>query len=73
MAPAILIAAEFDPLTDDVRNYYSKLKGDLVPAVYKEFAGQIHGFFNLSGITEDADLLYSEIANEINGILGRRL
>lgn len=73
VAPAILIAAEFDPLADDVRNYYSKLKEDLVPAVYKEFAGQIHGFFNLSGITEDADLLYSEIANEINGILGRRI
>jgi len=72
VAPAILIAAEFDPLTDDVKNYYQKLIKDSVPAIYKEFAGQIHGFFNLSGVTDDAESLYSEIAKEINAILGRR-
>ena len=72
IAPAILIAAEFDPLTDDVKNYYQKLIKDSVPAIYKEFAGQIHGFFNLSGVTEDAESLYSEIAKEINAVLGRR-
>ena len=72
VAPAVLIAAEFDPLTDDVRNYYNKLIRDSVPAVYKEFVGQIHGFFNLSGITDDANSLYSEIAIEINAVLGRR-
>ncbi|NDI11054.1 MAG: esterase [Actinobacteria bacterium] len=71
VAPAILIAAEFDPLTDDVKNYYQKLIKDSVPAIYKEFAGQIHGFFNLSGVTEDAESLYSEIAKEINAVLGR--
>lgn len=71
LAPAILIAAEFDPLTDDVKNYYEKLKTDSVPAIYKEYAGQIHGFFNLDGITDDAESLYSEIAIEINAILGR--
>ena len=72
VAPAILIAAEFDPLTDDVKNYYKKLIKDSVPAIYKEFAGQIHGFFNLSGVTDDAESLYSEIAKEINAVLGRR-
>lgn len=72
VAPAILIAAEFDPLTDDVKNYYQKLIKDSVPAIYKEFAGQIHGFFNLSGVTDDAESLYSEIAKEINAVLGRR-
>ena len=71
VAPAILIAAEFDPLTDDAKNYYQKLIKDSVPAIYKVFAGQIHGFFNLSGVTEDAESLYSEIAKEINAVLGR--
>ena len=71
VAPAILIAAEFDPLTDDVKNYYQKLIKDSVPAIYQEYAGQIHGFFNLSGVTEDAESLYSEIAREINAVLGR--
>ena len=71
VAPAILIAAEFDPLTDGVKNYYQKLIKDSVPAIYKEFAGQIHGFFNLSGVTPDADSLYLDVANEVNAILGR--
>ena len=71
VAPAILIAAEFDPLTDGVKSYYQKLMKDSVPAIYKEYAGQIHGFFNLSGITPDADSLYLDIAKEVNAILGR--
>jgi acetyl esterase len=71
VAPAIVITAEFDPLTDDGRNYFRRLNEDAVASIYKEYAGQIHGFFNLGGVTEDADLLYLDIAREINAILGR--
>jgi acetyl esterase len=71
VAPAIVITAEFDPLTDDGRNYFKRLNEDAVASIYKEYAGQIHGFFNLGGVTEDADLLYLDIAREINAILGR--
>ena len=71
VAPAIIFTAEFDPLTDDGRNYYRRLNEDAVASIYKEYAGQIHGFFNLGGVTEDADLLYLDIAREINAILGR--
>jgi len=42
-----------------------------VPAFYKDYPGQIHGFFNLSGVTADAELLYSDISREINSLLGR--
>ena len=71
VAPAIIFTAEFDPLTDDGRNYFRQLNEDAVACIYKEYAGQIHGFFNLGGVTEDADLLYLDIAREINAILGR--
>ena len=71
VAPAIIFTAEFDPLTDDGRNYFRRLNEDAVASIYKEYAGQIHGFFNLGGGTEDADLLYLDIAREINAILGR--
>lgn len=71
VAPAIIFTAEFDPLTDDGRNYFRRLNEDAVACIYKEYAGQIHGFFNLGGVTEDADLLYLDIAREINAILGR--
>lgn len=71
VAPAIIYTAEFDPIVDDGRNYHRQLQKDGVPTIYKEYAGQIHGFFNLSGVTADAELLYLDIANEINAILGR--
>jgi acetyl esterase len=38
-----------------------------------EYGGQIHGFFNLSGVTDDAFLLYSDIATEINALLERNI
>jgi len=71
VAPALIYTAEFDPLVDDGRNYHLALKNDLVPSIYKEYPGQIHGFFNLSGITNDAESLYSDISFEINQLLGR--
>ena len=71
VAPAIVLASQYDPLTDDAKNYYQKLITDGVSAIYKEYPGQIHGLFNLGGVTPDADLMYSDIAAEINAILGR--
>lgn len=71
VAPAIVLASQYDPLTDDAKNYYQRLIKDGVRAIYKEYPGQIHGLFNLSGVTPDADLMYSDIATEVNAILGR--
>jgi acetyl esterase len=70
VAPALIYTAEFDPLTDDGKNYHLALKHDSVPSIYKEYPGQIHGFFTLSGITNDAESLYSDISLEINRLLG---
>jgi acetyl esterase len=71
VAPAIVLASQYDPLTDDAKNYYQRLITDGVSAIYKEYPGQIHGLFNLGGVTPDADLMYFDIATEINAILGR--
>jgi acetyl esterase len=71
VAPAIVLASQYDPLTDDAKNYYQRLITDEVSAIYKEYPGQIHGLFNLGGVTPDADLMYSDIATEINAIIGR--
>ena len=72
LAPAIVLASQFDPLTDDAKIYYQRLIADGVSAIYKEYPGQIHGLFNLGGVTPDADLMYSDIATEINALLGRK-
>ncbi|CAB4803648.1 unannotated protein [freshwater metagenome] len=71
LAPAIVLASQFDPLTDDAKIYYQKLLSAGVAAIYKEYPGQIHGLFNLGGVTADADLMYSDIATEVNALLGR--
>jgi acetyl esterase len=71
VAPAIVLASQYDPLTDDAKNYYRRLIEDGVSAIYKEYPGQIHGLFNLGGVTSDADLMYSDIAAEIKAMLGR--
>jgi acetyl esterase len=71
LAPALIFTAENDPLVDDGKNYYELLVNHSVPAFYKDYPGQIHGFFNLSGVTADAELLYSDISREINSLLGR--
>jgi acetyl esterase len=71
LPPAIVLASQYDPLTDDAKNYYQRLLNDGVSAIYKEYPGQIHGLFNLSGVSPDADLMYTDIATEINAILGR--
>lgn len=73
VAPAFIFTAEFDPLVDDGKNYHTKLLKDSVSSIYKDFSGQIHGFFNLSGITNDAELLYSDIAKSINLLIGREI
>lgn len=71
LPPAIVLAAQYDPLTDDAKNYHQKLLDDGVMSFYKEYAGQIHGLFNLGGVTPDADLMYRDVALQINSILGR--
>lgn len=71
VAPAIVVTAEYDPLLDDGYGYADMLKRDGVTTVYREYEGQIHGFFSLAGVTNDAIELQHFLADEINALLGR--
>lgn len=55
LAPAIIIAAEYDPLTSDSYKYAEQLKNSGVSVVLKEYPGLIHGFFTLIGVTQRAN------------------
>jgi acetyl esterase len=46
LAPALVIAAEIDPLRDEGRAYASKLRKADVPVQYQLYEGVVHGFFN---------------------------
>lgn len=51
LPPAVIITAQYDPLTSDGENYRDLLLRDGVSVVYREFPGVIHGFFNEPEIT----------------------
>jgi len=59
---ALIMTAEYDPLTDDVRAYALKLCGAGVAVRYSEYAGMIHGFVTMGRILPDAARAIDEMA-----------
>jgi acetyl esterase len=52
LAPALIIAAQADPLRDEARRYARRLSEAGVPVRYRECAGMIHGFLVVPGVPE---------------------
>ncbi|HEX4177494.1 MAG TPA: alpha/beta hydrolase [Rhizomicrobium sp.] len=54
LPPALVIAAEFDPLVDENEAYARRLSEAGVRCDYVCFPGMIHPFFTLGGVVEDS-------------------
>lgn len=65
VAPAIIVTAEFDPLTDDSRNYMKKLEESNVDFTHRHFEGMIHGLFSQYKFVPKAFELVDFLAKEI--------
>ncbi|MCW5589355.1 MAG: alpha/beta hydrolase [Legionellales bacterium] len=52
VAPAIIIAAEYDPLCDEAKDYAEKLTASQVNVLYTLETGMIHGFYGMLAICE---------------------
>jgi acetyl esterase/lipase len=70
LPPAFIISAEFDPFSDDGRNYADKLSASGVPVKFRLYPGAIHGFAWMSGILDQSKVLLDEIGSEVKSALG---
>ena len=54
VAPAVIITAEHDILRGENEEYGRRLQSDGVPVAVWQYDGQVHGFFQLPGLMDDA-------------------
>ena len=62
VAPALIIAAELDPLFDEGEAYARRLQGARVPVEYHRLDGMIHGFLTMGGRINAANQAVATIA-----------
>jgi acetyl esterase len=65
VAPALVIAAELDPLCDEGEAYARRLRGARVPVEYHRLDGMIHGFLTMGGKIDAANRAVSIVANAL--------
>ena len=62
VAPALIIAAELDPLCDEGEAYARRLQGARVPVEYQRLDGMLHGFLTMGGRIDAANHAVETIA-----------
>jgi acetyl esterase len=61
LPPAYVLTAGADPLRDEGDEYAHRLKQAGVPATYRHFPGQFHGFFTMGKLLQQANVAAGEI------------
>ena len=65
LAPALVIAAQIDPLRDEGRAYAAKLRNAGVPVHYQLYDGVVHGFFNMGGFCDQGNVAVAQVADAL--------
>ena len=68
VAPALIIAAELDPLIDEGEAYARRLRGARVPVDYQVVPGMVHGFLTMGGKVDAANHSIDVIASALRRI-----
>jgi acetyl esterase len=71
VAPALIIAAELDPLIDEGKAYAQRLEGARVPVQYEVVPGMVHGFLTMGGKVDAANRVIAMIAAALRQVLDR--
>lgn len=69
VAPALIVAAELDPLVDEGEAYARRLRGARVPVEYHRPEGMIHGFLTMGGKVDTANHAVAIIASALRRTL----
>jgi acetyl esterase/lipase len=65
VAPALIIAAELDPLIDEGEAYARRLRGARVPVDYQVVPGMVHGFLTMGGKVDAANHAIATIVSAL--------
>jgi len=71
LAPAMIVAAELDPLVDEGKAYVNKLRRAGVPTTYHLYDGVIHGFASMGGVMDVGNLAIQHIAGALRQVFNR--
>ena len=70
LPPAFMITAEHDPLRDEGFAYADRLRDAKVPVEHRHYGSQIHGFYTMVTVLEDADKAVAESGAAIRAVMG---
>jgi acetyl esterase len=72
IAPAFIVTADHDPLSDEGNEYAAKLRAAKVPVDHTCWPGMIHGLASLAGVLDAGKLLIDQTASALrNAFLPR--
>lgn len=70
LAPALIIAAEYDVLHDDAVAYAETLRGAGIPVTYSEYPGLIHAFFSMPSTIDATARAHAEVGAALRQAFG---
>jgi acetyl esterase len=70
LPPAFVMTAGFDPLRDEGRAYFEKLKSEGVPTQYREYSDMVHGFVTMGRVLDTANAALADCAQALKTAWG---